>query len=197
VTQHTERADARANRARLIAAAHALFRERGLNAEMKEIAERAGVGVGTIYRNFPTKDDLVGAIVMEAIGEIRRTVEECALIDDPVEAIRAFLSRGFDVSERYGDVMMAVLGGGMPPDCAAQFAEIKELDLFDGIVRAGVERGIFRPDLDPGIVSAQAVTAFTPWSYQELRQTRSQQEITDAYVDMILHGVLRDSENGE
>jgi AcrR family transcriptional regulator len=194
VIHQTERADARANRARLIAAAHALFRERGLDAEMKEIAERAGVGVGTIYRNFPTKDDLVGAIVSEAIGEIRRVVEACALIDDPVDAIRAFMRRGFDVSERYGVVMMAVLGGSMPPDCAEQFAEIKEQDLFSGIVRAGIERGIFRPGIDPGIVSALAVNAFMPWSYQELRQTRSQEEISEAYVDLMLHGVLRELE---
>jgi AcrR family transcriptional regulator len=191
MVQPIERADARANRARLIAAARAVFRERGPDAEMKEIAERAGLGVGTIYRNFPTKDDLITAIVSEAIAEIRQAIDEAQRMQDPVEAIRHFLRGGFDINERYGAVLLAVLGGTMPPGCGEQFANLKEEDLIGGIVESGIAAGVFRPDADPRIVSAQIVSAFTPWSYQDLRRTHSQEQIIDAYMDILLHGVLR------
>ncbi|MGH2587812.1 MAG: TetR/AcrR family transcriptional regulator, partial [Dehalococcoidia bacterium] len=174
MVQHAERADARANRQRLIAAAQELFRERGLDAEMKEIAERAGLGVGTIYRNFPTKDDLFAAIIGEAVTEIQTVADEAAQIDDPVEAIRHHLLGGLGVSERYGDVMMALLGGKLPPACVEQFQALKAReDPVAPIVRAGIERGIFRPDIDPTIVGTGVHLAMVPWAYQELRATHT------------------------
>jgi len=191
MVQPTERADARANRSRLIVAAHEVFRERGPDAEMKEIAERAGLGVGTIYRNFPTKDDLVAAILGEAITELERNVQELADVDDPVDALRQFLRRGCDISERYGVVMMTVLGGTMPVECRERFAKLKEEDLISGVIRSGIDRSIFRADIDPGIVAAQVASAFIPWSYQELRQTRSPEQIVDGYVETILRGISR------
>jgi AcrR family transcriptional regulator len=57
------RADARRNRERILAAARETFSEHGTDAQMDEIARRAGVGVGTLYRHFPTKDALVGELV--------------------------------------------------------------------------------------------------------------------------------------
>lgn len=63
------RADAERNRQRLIDAATELFRERGLEVGVGEIAERAGVGRGTLFRNFPSKDALVVAVVVERIHE--------------------------------------------------------------------------------------------------------------------------------
>ncbi len=86
------RADAERNRRRLLDAAEALFRERGLDVGVAEIAERAGVGRGTLFRNFPSKEDLIAAIVVERMGE---AVERGrALLDapDPGEALFEFLA---------------------------------------------------------------------------------------------------------
>src|SRR6476469_8272865 len=63
------RSDARANRERVISAARDLFSERGVGAEIRDIAERAGVAVGTIYRNYPTKGDLLAGILADVIDE--------------------------------------------------------------------------------------------------------------------------------
>ncbi len=85
------RADAERNRRRLLDAAEALFRERGLDVGVGEIAERAGVGRGTLFRNFASKEDLIAAIVVERMSE---AVEEArALLDaaDPAEALFGFL----------------------------------------------------------------------------------------------------------
>jgi AcrR family transcriptional regulator len=185
-----ERADARANRARLIAAARQLFRERGPDAEMKEIAERAGLGVGTIYRNFPTKDDLVVALVMEMVEEVLAVVADAARLDDSVAAVRHLLRHGFDISERHGDLMMVIMGGKMPAACKEQLAPLD--GLIEAIIRTGIDRGAFRPAIDPGVVAAQIHTAFIPWTYQELRRTRTPDQIADAYMSVILRGIARE-----
>ncbi len=64
-TDRPLRADARRNRAKVVAAAREAFAEGGLDAQMDDIARRAGVGVGTVYRHFPTKEALVHAMVAE------------------------------------------------------------------------------------------------------------------------------------
>lgn len=63
------RADARRNRERILDAARATFAEHGSEAQMDEIARRAGVGVGTLYRHFPTKDLLVGELIKIKLGD--------------------------------------------------------------------------------------------------------------------------------
>ena len=76
----TRRADARRNRERVLAAAAELFAEEGCKVQIEQVAHRAGVGVGTVCRNFPTKVDLVDAVVTqgcELLLEERTPDEEC------------------------------------------------------------------------------------------------------------------------
>src|SRR3972149_4913509 len=85
----------RANRARGREAAGEAFRERGVAAEIKDLAERAEVGVGTIYRNFPGgKDDLVLAILKDLLATSFREVREAEAVADPVDGLRYLLERG-------------------------------------------------------------------------------------------------------
>ena len=83
------RADARRNRERVLVAARAVFARRGLEAGVDEIAREAGVGVGTLYRRFPTKDDLVLAIVEDGMGVLLEELEAAATVEDPWEALKA------------------------------------------------------------------------------------------------------------
>jgi AcrR family transcriptional regulator len=86
------RADARRNRTKIVEAARATFAEYGLETQMDDIARRAGVGVGTLYRHFPTKDALVRAIVhdhMARMAELGR--ERHAAGGDPWEVFAGFL----------------------------------------------------------------------------------------------------------
>lgn len=75
------RADAERNRGRVLDAAQQLFRERGLDVGVAEIAQRAGVGRATLFRNFPTKQDLIAAIVIERMKEA--TAYGRGLLDAP------------------------------------------------------------------------------------------------------------------
>jgi AcrR family transcriptional regulator len=83
------RADARRNRERILAAAREVFAETGIESQMDAVAERAGVGVGTVYRHFPTKDALLGELVAERFEEFC-AVAERALADADGEPFEVF-----------------------------------------------------------------------------------------------------------
>jgi AcrR family transcriptional regulator len=85
------RADAARNRARLIEAATGLFRERGLDVSVAEISDAAGVGRGTLFRNFASKEDLIAAIVAERMHEACERGSELLESPDPDDALFEFL----------------------------------------------------------------------------------------------------------
>ncbi len=83
----TTRADAVRNRARVLDAAREAFGEHGRDAQIEDVARRAGLGVGTVYRHFPTKDALVEALAIDRWQEILDRMDSEALaLDDPWEA---------------------------------------------------------------------------------------------------------------
>ena len=86
------RADAQRNRDRIIAAAIEVFAERGLEASTAEIAHRAEVGEATLFRRFPTKDDLVIAIVETQMREAVGIAEDCLADEDPAMGLERFLT---------------------------------------------------------------------------------------------------------
>lgn len=91
------RADARRNRARLVAAAREEFAERAHEAAIEDIARRAGVGVGTLYRHFPRRIDLVEAVYAEEIDTLVESADEAVALADPY----AGLSRWMQAYARY------------------------------------------------------------------------------------------------
>jgi AcrR family transcriptional regulator len=82
----TLRADARRNREAVLAAARQRFGECGLECQMEDIARTAGVGVGTVYRHFPTKDDLIAALVSDRFERLAERAEEALAQQDPWQA---------------------------------------------------------------------------------------------------------------
>ncbi|MGI5326719.1 TetR/AcrR family transcriptional regulator [Actinomadura nitritigenes] len=105
------RADARRNRRRVLDAARAAFEESGNEAQMEDIAKRAGVGVGTIYRHFPTKQALVDELTAEWMADGAANAAEALTLPDPWDGIALFVRRSADVMVRnrglrevFGDV---------------------------------------------------------------------------------------------
>ena len=80
------RADARRNREKVLAAARAVFAEQGVDAQMDDVARRADVGVGTVYRHFPTKEALLNALSDEVFAVVAVYVRTLLTLDDPWEA---------------------------------------------------------------------------------------------------------------
>ncbi|MCB0871269.1 MAG: TetR/AcrR family transcriptional regulator [Solirubrobacterales bacterium] len=96
------RADAVRNREKVIAAAEAVFAEHGIEAGIPEIAEKAGVGKGTVYRNFESKDELVAAILVRRMNRFDQDILDALESDDPGlafrEALHGAAARASDLS---------------------------------------------------------------------------------------------------
>ena len=87
-----QRADARRNFEAVLAAARDAFDENGADASLEEIARRAGVGIGTLYRNFPARSDLINAVYVDEVEDLCKTAED--LVDlPPWDALMAWLRR--------------------------------------------------------------------------------------------------------
>lgn len=89
----TMRRDAARNRARLLEAARDTFNERGIEAPLDEVARRAGVGIGTLYRRFPNRDALVEALFEEKWIDYRKVAEAAMEEADPWQAFRGYIQR--------------------------------------------------------------------------------------------------------
>jgi AcrR family transcriptional regulator len=109
------RADARRNREKVLAAARAVFSEHGRDAQMDDVARHAGVGVGTVYRHFPTKEALIEALVVDSFLAIAAAAEAALDVEDPWEAFSSVLWRGAEImaADRALSEVFASIPGAM------------------------------------------------------------------------------------
>lgn len=142
------RADARRNYEKIVATAREVMRERGYDASLDEIAKRAGVGAGTLYRHFPTRDDLIDAVMKdwaERVAADARTVVEAGL--SPRTTLTAWFSRFLDNVGVYHGIaakMMSAMDDPSSPvyrKCQV-LADANRLVLEADHVRAGVREGV-------------------------------------------------------
>jgi AcrR family transcriptional regulator len=142
------RADAARNRARILDAARSAFAEAGLDVGVEEIARRAGVGKGTLYRRFPTKEALVRAIFEDLIGELEQLVEEVQAEEDAGDAFVRFLgesARRQATNQGFLDVVAQRLGAAaLTSDQRRRFLAASARPL-----RRAQESGSIRADLVP------------------------------------------------
>jgi AcrR family transcriptional regulator len=99
--QRPQRADARANHVKLVAAARALFSDKGTSAPLEEVADRAGVGIGTLYRHFHTRQALLEAVYVDEVEAMARAASALAELP-PWEALSQWLHQyvGFAATKR-------------------------------------------------------------------------------------------------
>jgi AcrR family transcriptional regulator len=119
-SQRRLRADAQRNRDRILQAARAGFSEDGAEIQMEAIARRAGVGIGTLYRNFPTKHALMAEISRQWLTEHTEAVAKALRIEDPWEAVVAVIQRTAEAMGR--DAGLREVFGDLP---AAQMCPIE------------------------------------------------------------------------
>ena len=141
------RADARRNREKLLAAAVELFAERGTEGSLEEVAKRAGVGIGTLYRHFPTRDALVEAAYRNEVAQLRAAADELLAELPPDQALEAFMRRFVEYgSAKRGmrDALQSIAGGG-----SELFADTRTqvVEAVDVLLRAGAEAGTLRSDV--------------------------------------------------
>lgn len=144
----TQRADARRNRARLLDAATVLFAERGVEVQMSDVAERAAVASGTVYRHFPTKEDLVDALLADrltaAAAATRAAVAEHS---DPWQALAAFL-RTITASQVADRALSQYIGGRISGSAELREQRDELFADFDTLVQAARANGQLRHDIE-------------------------------------------------
>ena len=150
MTATRTRADAVRNRERVVAAAAEVFAEKGEDAAIPEIAARAGVGKGTVYRCFPTKDHLVAAVASERVRWFEQRARAAAASDDPWAAFAAFIEHVADAqcTDR-GTLASRSQSNELPVLVEARAAAHEALR---ELMERAIAQGRMRPDADPGDV---------------------------------------------
>jgi AcrR family transcriptional regulator len=139
------RADAERNRARILAAASALFAERGLDASMPELAERAGVGVGTVYRAFPDKDHLLGAVMAARLRWFAGQIEAAMDAADPWAAFTDVIWKGAALHVKDQAFHQCMRGAMELPE--VREARGRTLDAFQRLIDRAQAAGVMRADV--------------------------------------------------
>jgi AcrR family transcriptional regulator len=103
-----QRADARRNRDLLVAAAEVVFTEQGADASLEEIARRAGVGIGTLYRHFPTRDDLIAQVLDDSNAAIIARAKELLGAPSPMLALTRWLDALIGQTARFRGLTQAL-----------------------------------------------------------------------------------------
>jgi AcrR family transcriptional regulator len=174
------RADAALNRTRILEAAYETFAAEGLSVPIDDIARRAGVGAGTVYRHFPTKEDLFAAVVESRLRHIIAAGR--ALLDDPGpgEALFAFLrSMVLDFGATDQGLVEALGGLGIDVESAAPDAEDAFRGLLGELLVAAQGAGTVRSDVDVPEIKALMVGCQAMQGYDEARAAR----VTDVVID--------------
>ncbi|TDW18280.1 TetR/AcrR family transcriptional regulator [Kribbella kalugense] len=142
------RADALRNRARILAAARDAFARDGLDVPLDTVAERAGVGAGTVHRHFPTKEALVGAVIADRLEQL---ADRATLLGEQPEDFFAFLGELVE-SGRDNLALSAALGGTLGADGAA-FAE-RLSSAFASLLAKAQSSGVVRQDVTAAEIHA-------------------------------------------
>jgi AcrR family transcriptional regulator len=143
------RADAQRNRERILEIARAAFSRSGANVSLDEVARKARIGPGTLYRHFPTRDALLEAVYRTEVEKLAAAEREFAESMPPVEALRAWMLLFVDYIAAKNLIAPALnnIVGGPSKLFDTTGAQIK--GAINSLVKRAVESGDIRPDLDP------------------------------------------------
>jgi AcrR family transcriptional regulator len=164
--ERAQRSDARRNRQRVIRAARDCMARDGLDTGMEEIARAAGVGVGTVYRHFATKDDLVDALAEERFERLEQLAREALAQDDPWKSFERFMRASAQIQSE--DRALSEVLVSRPETMNRAAERVGMLDLVGQLLGRAQKAGVVRKDADPVdipmLMCALAGTFRTPHS---------------------------------
>jgi AcrR family transcriptional regulator len=177
--ERVQRADARRNYGRVIRAARACMAREGLDAQMEDIARRAGVGVGTVYRHFRNKDELVEALAQDRFERLEEAAREALRQDDPWGSFESFMRAAAHIQS--DDRALSEVLTSRPETMGRAAERVGILDLVGQILGRAQAAGVVRKDADPRdvpmLMCALAGTFRNPMSN------------TDRYIGIVLDGL--------
>lgn len=184
----SKRADAVRNRVKIMDTARELITEQGPEVGMNDIARAAGVAVGTLYRHFPTKTDLIAAVVTEHIDRLATAAEDAwARVDsgqtDAGQEVLAFVGRVLEASASNYAVKAAARALGAELEYSE--VEARATEALTRLIDAGRERGLLRSDL--GVSDIYLLAATGPMEHPI--------KVRQRWLTLIQPGLLRAGED--
>jgi AcrR family transcriptional regulator len=177
------RADAMRNRDRLLCSAGEAFAAHGIDAPLDDIARGAEVGIGTLYRHFPTRSALVEAVFRRQVEELCDAADTLLRAEPPGESLRSWLQRLVEYAANkrgMGPALKSVLG----PECDLfSYTHNRVRDAAASLVDAGVEAGVVRADIDP-MDLLRAVSGISVTAHESGGRERAQR-----LVDLLMDGM--------
>jgi AcrR family transcriptional regulator len=179
------RADAARNRERVVKAAREVFAEFGIDVPTEELARRAGVGKGTLYRRFPTKQSLVHAVLRFLIEGLERASVEALERDDPFEGLADFIAASTRLQEENLAFFQAIVQG-VPPATLPQDVRERFVAAATAPLERAQQAGVVRADLEPddlAVIARMLGAAANP-----LPQDHPPQGAWRRYLALVLDG---------
>jgi AcrR family transcriptional regulator len=143
------RSDAQQNRDRILEVAKAAFTRSGADASLDDIAKQAGVGSGTLYRHFPTRDALIESVYHTEVEKLAAAQRELSANLPPIEALRAWMMFFVDyiaTKQIIASALNSVVG---VPSRLYDCSRVQVTGAIDALVKAGMKSGDIRKDLEP------------------------------------------------
>ncbi|TLM80895.1 TetR/AcrR family transcriptional regulator [Pseudarthrobacter sp. NamE5] len=181
------RADARRNREKILSAAVRVFAEEGLEAHLERIAKEAGVGSGTLYRNFPTREALIEAAYRNELSRLCDAAPDLLATLPPREALRAWMGRFIDYATAklgMAEALRAIVDSGVNP-----YAHSRELimNALASLLDAATAARSIRPDINATVMFA-ALTGVALASGKPEEREQAEQ-LLDLILDGLGHGI--------
>ncbi len=185
----SRRADAEHNRQKLLRATREVLAERGFEAEISEIVARAGIGSGTVYRNYGTKETLIMEITREMVN--KTTVEVLSVaanVEDAREAVRRTMEIGFARVKEYGSLAIQLVAGAAPAPYSSVMNPEALANVFKLLIKRGIDQGHFRRDLDIDFATVAWFALVSPSAFA-LLGNRPSEEVAELVTDFFLAGM--------
>ncbi|PKW14246.1 TetR/AcrR family transcriptional regulator [Saccharopolyspora spinosa] len=175
------RADAQRNRERVLAAAQELFAAEGLAVPLDDIARRAGVGPGTVYRHFPTKEALFAAVVVERIQRMVEEARDHATADDPGQAFYDYFQRVIEYAALNKDICDALESTGQQPQTTCQESDFD--NAIGTLLARAQQAGAVRVDVTTAEVRSLIVGALNMYR-RAVAEQRPANELAILYAGL-------------
>lgn len=166
------RADARRNLDALLQATMAVFAESGVDAPMRTIAAKAGVGVGTLYRHFPQRSDLIKAIIRREVDACVEAASTLAAAHKPGEALASWMQRLVDLVATKRGLGPALHSGDPAYQALPDYVLGQLTPALRGLLDAAAATGIIRADVDASELLFAGLRLAMPASAGDIAQAR-------------------------
>ena len=166
------RADAQRNLESLLQAALTVFEESGTDAPVRTIAERAGVGVGTLYRHFPERSELIKAVVRQEVDACAEAASVITSENEPGEALALWLQRLVDLIKTKRGLAAALHSGNPTYQSLPNYFLARLTPALKNLLDAARSAGAIRTDVEAGELLLAAARLATPASEGDVAQAR-------------------------